>query len=191
MQPNSQNGCVTVFVLALAKFPSMNTIQKGAVVTLSYTLRENDAQGALIQETTADNPLVFLFGFGQLLPDFEKNIEGKKAGDPYAFAIEAENAYGLYDPEGLVDLPLEIFMENGRLLEELLTPGRTLRLQDETGQVHSAIVKSRGLETVRVDFNHPLAGKNLYFTGTILAVRPATEDELAHGHVHGPGGVHH
>jgi FKBP-type peptidyl-prolyl cis-trans isomerase SlyD len=169
----------------------MNTIQKGAVVTLSYTLRENDAQGPLIQETSHDNPLVFLFGFGQLLPDFEKNIEGKKAGDLYAFAIEAENAYGLYDPEGLVDLPLEIFMENGQLLEELLMPGRTLRLQDETGQVHSAIVKGRGLETVQVDFNHPLAGKNLYFTGTILAIRPATEEELAHGHVHGPGGVHH
>lgn len=169
----------------------MDTIQRGAVVTLSYSLRENNSEGLLIQETSPSNPLVFLFGFGQLLPDFERQIEGKKNGDQYAFSIEAENAYGLYDPEGLVELPLEIFMENGRLLDELLTPGHTLRLQDDSGQVHSVIVKGRGLETVQVDFNHPLAGKNLFFSGTILAVRAATEEELAHGHVHGPGGVSH
>ncbi|MCS6979090.1 MAG: peptidylprolyl isomerase [Flavobacteriales bacterium] len=169
----------------------MQTIQKGVVVTLSYTLRENDAQGVIIQETTQENPLVFLFGAGQLLPEFEHNIAGKSQGDEYAFGILAENAYGLYDPEGLVDLPIEIFMEDGRLAEDLLVPGRTLRLQDDAGHVHSAIVKGRGLDTVQVDFNHPLAGKNLYFTGQILSVRQATPDELAHGHVHGPGGVHH
>lgn len=169
----------------------MDTIQRGAVVTLSYSLREDNSEGLLIQETSPSNPLVFLFGFGQLLPDFERQIEGKKNGEQYAFSINAENAYGLYDPEGLVELPLEIFMENGRLLDELLTPGHTLRLQDDSGQVHSVIVKGRSLETVQVDFNHPLAGKNLFFSGTILAVRAATEEELAHGHVHGPGGVSH
>ncbi|MCX7768591.1 MAG: peptidylprolyl isomerase [Flavobacteriales bacterium] len=167
----------------------MIPIMKGTVVTLSYCLRENDEHGTLLQETDTNNPFVFLFGFGHLLPDFEGNIQGLSVGDKFSFTITAERAFGLYDPEGLIDLPLEIFMDQGQLMEHLLEPGQTLHLRDEEGEIHRCTVKKRGLSSVQVDFNHPLAGKNLHFSGEILDVRYASPEELDHGHVHGPGGV--
>jgi len=169
----------------------MLKITKGHVVSLSYVLRQENEVGPIIQETNSENPLVFLFGFGQMLPDFEKNIEGKSIGETYSFGILAENAYGLYDPEGIMDLPIEIFFEEGKLVEDFIIPGKTIRLSDDEGNIHMAVVKGRSINTVQVDFNHPLAGKNLHFSVKILSVREASPDELAHGHVHGPGGVDH
>ena len=166
-------------------------IDKHAVVSLHYKLQEDNESGDLIEETTGGKPLVFLFGVGQMLPSFEENLEGKKAGDKFAFRLESQNAYGPYEPESVVPVPKTIFMVDGKLKEELLVVGNTIPLQDQAGRQLVGKVVEVHEEQVILDFNHPMAGVNLYFSGHIESLRAATESEIEHGHVHGPGGHEH
>jgi FKBP-type peptidyl-prolyl cis-trans isomerase SlyD len=172
-------------------------ITQNSVVSITYALRLNNAEGELVQEVGTDNPLVFLFGAGNLLPAFEDNLDGKQTGDAYAFTLQAEEAYGPVMQEAIVDIPQDVFVIDGKLAEDLITPGNMVNMRDQDGNPLQGKVISRGFSleqgtpTVKVDFNHPMAGQVLHFTGTVVEVRPATESELAHGHVHGPGGHHH
>ena len=161
------------------------------VVSITYKLSEADNRAEVIQQVDADQPLVFLFGVGQLLPKFEENLAGKSTGDSYEFALDHTEAYGPIDTEAVVDIPIDVFVVDGKLAEDMLTIGGMVRLRDQEGRLLQGTVLQRGLETVKVDFNHPMAGKNLYFSGTVTDVREATADEIAHGHVHGEGGHHH
>lgn len=166
-------------------------IAKNAVVSLHYKLQEDNADGDLIEETAGGPPLVFLFGVGQMLPSFEENLEGKKAGDTFAFRLESQNAYGPYEPESVVPVPKNIFEVDGKLQEEILVVGNTIPLQDQSGrQLIGKVVEVQETEVV-LDFNHPMAGTNLYFSGKIESLREATPSEIEHGHVHGPGGHEH
>jgi FKBP-type peptidyl-prolyl cis-trans isomerase SlyD len=90
----------------------------------------------------------------------------------------------------VVDLPLNIF-EGPDVPADILSVGATLPMQDQDGNPMDGRVLEIGAETVKMDFNHPLAGEELHFKGEILEVREATAEELDHGHVHGPGGHHH
>jgi len=166
-------------------------IKANNVVSLHYRLQIGDGNGELVEETFGAEPLTFLFGAGQMIPDFEKNLLGKKAGDEFAFGIRSKNAYGEFNPEAVVVLPMETFMMDGKLAEEFLVPGKTIPMSDQEGNRMNGLVKAVKEDGVEVDFNHPMAGRDLYFTGTIETLRPATDEELAHGHVHGPGGHHH
>lgn len=166
-------------------------IEKNKVVSITYKLSEAGNRAEVIQEVEADQPLVFLFGTGQLLPKFEENLAGKQKGDSYAFELFHTDAYGPLDAEAVVDIPIDVFMVDGKLAEDMLVIGGMVRLRDQEGRLLQGTVLQRGLETVKVDFNHPMAGKDLYFSGTVTDVREATADEIAHGHVHGEGGHHH
>lgn len=166
-------------------------IEKNRVVTLHYKLQEQDATGDLIEETFGSDPLVFLYGAGQMIPEFERQLAGKKAGEPFSFAIDSKNAYGDINQEAIVPVPKSAFVIDGKLAEDLLEVGRTLPMQDDQGNRLQGMVKEVQDEEVVLDFNHPMAGVNLYFTGKIEEVRPATETEIEHGHVHGPGGHEH
>lgn len=166
-------------------------IVKHTVVSLHYRLQEDNAQGELVEETFGSEPLVFLYGVGQMIPEFERQLEGKKAGEEFAFGIVAADAYGEADPEAVVELPMTTFMVDGRLATELLEVGRTIPMADQHGHQLMGTVAEVRAETVVIDFNHPMAGQDLYFTGIVEAVREATAEELDHGHVHGPGGHHH
>jgi FKBP-type peptidyl-prolyl cis-trans isomerase SlyD len=163
-------------------------IEKNTVVTLKYRLTENDINGSLIEEVDESNPFVFLYGQGQLLPDFENNIEGLEPGQTFSFTIAPEDAYGEYTEENIIDVPTSIFMKDGEIDREILFEGNVIPLQDHQGNVFEGTVLEIGLENVKMDFNHPLAGKHLHFEGKVLDVRPATPEEIAHGHVHGPHG---
>lgn len=167
------------------------TIATNKVVTLTYELRENDKNGAVIEVVNADQPFVFLFGSGGLLPEFETNLSGKEAGNIFEFGIEAANAYGEFDDQAMENVPKEIFMIDGKLAEDLLEIDRVINLRNADGHLIRARVVEVGEAEVLLDFNHPLAGVNLFFTGTIVAVRDASEEEITHGHVHGEGGHHH
>ena len=162
-------------------------IQPESVVSLTYDLFVNQEDGseALVESTTPERPLVFLYGAGQMLPKFEENLSTLAAGDTYEFRLTAEEAYGAYDEEAVAGLPLEMF--NGQLPEV----GNVLPLQDNHGNHFQGQVVSITEDSVLVDLNHPMAGQALHFKGSILEVRPATADELAHGHAHGPDGHHH
>lgn len=166
-------------------------IEKNKVVSITYKLSEAGNAGEVIQEVDADQPLVFLFGMGQLLPKFEEHLAGKGKGDTYEFTLAHTDAYGAIETEAVVDIPIDVFMVDGKLAEDMLVVGGMVRLRDQEGRLLQGTVLQRGLETVKVDFNHPMAGKDLHFSGTVTDVREATAEEIEHGHVHGEGGHHH
>ncbi len=166
-------------------------IGKETVVGVHYELRLNDENGALQEKTQEGNPLVFLFGVGQLLPDFENNLENKKVGDKVAFPVPADRAYGVYDPNAVIDLPIAQFMRDGVLQEDLLQVGRVIQLRDNQNRPVQAKIMLVGKESVKMDLNHPMAGKDLHFTVTVDSVRASTKEENEHRHAHGPGGHQH
>lgn len=166
-------------------------IEQNKVVTLSYKLT-NHKTGETIEETNDQNPLVFLYGVGSMIPDFEQNLSGKQIGDSFNFSITSDLAYGTNNPDQIVDLPLSIFVEEGKALDqELFFVGAHVPMSDADGNHLRGVILEINPEAIKMDFNHPLAGVDLHFEGEILKVRDASSDEIAHGHVHGDGGVHH
>lgn len=169
----------------------MLTISENKVVRLTYELSEDSKKDEVIEKVDADQPATFLFGVGGLLPEFEENLFGLKEGDSFKFSIASENAYGPIDPNALVDIPKEAFTIDGKLQDDMLQVGSILPMRDnEDNFLQGRIMELRD-DVVIMDFNHPLAGKDLYFKGTIIDVREATAEEISHGHVHGEGGHHH
>jgi FKBP-type peptidyl-prolyl cis-trans isomerase SlyD len=161
------------------------------VVSMTYKLTEKDADGSLIQEVKKDKPFVFLFGSGFLLPKFEENITGLEAGAKYAFPLETAVAYGPKRDDALMDLDKKIFEIDGKIDENILFVGNDIPMQNDQGQTLMGKVVEITDEKVKMDFNHPLAGLDLYFKGEIIDVREASPEEIEHGHVHGPGGQEH
>jgi FKBP-type peptidyl-prolyl cis-trans isomerase SlyD len=160
------------------------TIKPNSVVALTYDLytTENGAE-VFVEQANEENPLVFLYGTGMMLPRFEENLSGLKSGDTYDFHLTAEDAYGEKDPQAVTELALEMFQEMDK--PEI---GSFLPLQDNQGNQFRALVTEITDAAVVVDLNHPMAGKDLHFKGVILEVREATQDELNHGHAHGIDG---
>jgi FKBP-type peptidyl-prolyl cis-trans isomerase SlyD len=165
-------------------------ISKNAVVSLTYTLRADHAGGEILQVADEQQPLEFLFGHGQLLPAFEHNINGLIKGNDYAFTLTDEEGYGPFDPESILDVDREVFGQ-GPEADEILFEGNVIPLQDDQGRRFEGRIMRIGDNSVKMDFNHPLAGKTLHFSGRIMEVRAATPEEVSHGHVHGPHGHHH
>jgi len=161
-------------------------IEPQHVVSLTYDLYvDQDGTETLTESATQEQPLTFLFGAGQMLPKFEENLSSLSTGDAYEFRLAAGDAYGEYDEEAVANLPKEMFQ--GTEIPEI---GSILPLQDNNGNRFQAQVVSIAEDSVIVDLNHPMAGQELHFKGSILNVRPATEEELSHGHAHGPDGHH-
>lgn len=166
-------------------------IAPNKVVSVHYTLTEDTADGQLVESTDGQEPLAFIYGVGMMIPDFEKNLVGMKAGDKFAFGIAAANAYGEYDDTALVEVPKNAFETDGKIPDGLLEVGNMLPLTDQEGNHFQGMVAHVGSSTVKIDFNHPMAGVDLFFTGHVEGVRDAEAAELEHGHVHGAGGHHH
>jgi len=161
-------------------------IEPQHVVSLTYNLYvDQDGTENLVEKTTEEQPLTFLYGAGQMLPRFEENLSTLSTGDAFDFRLPAADAYGEYDDEAVANLPKEMF--EGQDLPEI---GSLLPLQDNQGNHFQGQVVSVVEDAVIVDLNHPMAGQELHFTGNILNVRPATPEELSHGHAHGADGHH-
>jgi FKBP-type peptidyl-prolyl cis-trans isomerase SlyD len=170
------------------------TIDNKTVVSVNYRLMVSSegSEMELVEETSAERPFVFLFGVGNLLEEFEGHLRGLKSGDSFDFTISPENGYGLNTPENVVRIPMAAFVAEGEELDtEMVTPGNFLPMVDDQGNQMQGLVLEVGPEFVTMDFNHPLAGKNLHFSGSVNEIREASAEELAHGHVHGPGGHQH
>lgn len=161
------------------------------VVSMSYTLRENSKSGDIIQEVHDDRPFVYLFGMGGLLPAFKANLDGLAKGDSFEFVLNKEDAYGIPSSENILRLDKKVFEVEGHFDEELIKVGEVIPMEDEQGRPLSGKIVEIGDDYVTVDFNHPLAGMDLFFEGKILDIRDATDEELSHGHAHGPEGHHH
>ena len=168
-------------------------IGQNKIVSVTYRLESSQGGNSpsFVEETDASQPLVFLFGAGQLIPEFEKNLEGLTSGKEFSFAIQSENAYGDVDEEAVVTVGNEMFKVDGVLDLEVLRIGNMVPLLDREGNQLMAKILSMADDTVTLDFNHPLAGHDLHFKGTVVNVREATSEELDHGHAHGEGGHHH
>ncbi len=164
-------------------------IENKKVVSLHYVLT---VEGDLIEQTSNDNPFVFLYGAGNMLPLFEQNLSKLKVGDSFDFSIDAKNGYGEFAEDHVISIPLEAFRKpDGEIDYEALVVGNELPMTDHEGNRLNGIVEEITETHVRMDFNHPLAGSVLHFKGEVLDIRDASSEELSHGHVHGPGGHHH
>jgi FKBP-type peptidyl-prolyl cis-trans isomerase SlyD len=163
-------------------------VAKDKVVSLSYELKVN---GEVVDSADAQNPLEFLYGRGMLLPRFEQNIDNLAQGDVFQFSIPCAEGYGEVEEEAVVELPKSIFEIEGKVDEELLVVGKRLPMLDNEGHSLFGTVLEIQPDHVVMDFNHPLAGADLHFTGKVEVIRDASAEELAHGHVHGHGHDHH
>ncbi len=166
-------------------------VGKNKVVTLTYKLQENDENGKILQEVDENRPFVHLFGVGTLLPAFEANLNNLEPEESFQFAIGAADAYGVKSDEAIIELDKSIFEIDGVVDENLLFVGNKIVMQDQNGNPIEGIVLEIRDNNVLMDFNHPLAGQDIYFSGKILDVRDATAEELEHGHVHEEGGHQH
>lgn len=162
-------------------------VEDKKVVSIIYELRKNKKDGEVVESLSEDQPLVFLFGSGNLLPKFEENLEGLKPGDSFEFSLKSADAYGEVQSNAIVDVPRSIFQVDGNEDPNLLKIGNTIPMLDREGNRLNGTVKEIGEETVKMDFNHPMAGEDLFFSGKITDIRDANEDELHHGHVHSSG----
>ena len=156
-------------------------VSKDKVVAVSYELH---VEGKLADKAESSAPLEYIHGTGMLLPKFEAALEGKEPGDAFAFTLTPQEGYGEFNPAALVRLSLDAFKMEGRLMTEFLVVGRTLPMLNGEGQVVQGTITEIGEDHVVMDFNHPMAGKTLDFTGHIESVREASARELAEG-LHG------
>lgn len=163
------------------------SINSNTVVSLTYELHTTTPEGqqVFVEKANEDQPLVFLFGVGMMLPKFEEHLLGLNVGDEYSFELSPADGYGEIDATAHVDLPIDMFKDAGG---DLPNVGDVIPLQDNQGNQFRAGVTSISETQISVDLNHPMAGKNLIFAGKILTVREATPDELNHGHAHGADG---
>jgi FKBP-type peptidyl-prolyl cis-trans isomerase SlyD len=159
------------------------SISPDQVVSIHYTLR--DDTGEVIDRSAEGEPLAYLHGRGQLIPGLERELTGREAGDRLEVKIAPAEGYGEYDRELVQQVPRRALKGVGQL-----RVGLRLQAQTQDGPRAVTVTQLNG-DMVTLDGNHPLAGKTLHFQVEVAAVRAATEEELAHGHVHGAGGHHH
>lgn len=153
-------------------------------VALSYELK---VDGELVEKVTAEAPLQFVYGAGFLLPKFEAQLKGLGKGDSFAFRLASDDAYGPVMQEAVVELPKEVFMVDGQIEDGLLEIGNQLPMSDNQGNRLVGVVKAVDGDKVTMDFNHPMAGKDLEFSGTVVEVREATPEDMMPAHACGEG----
>jgi FKBP-type peptidyl-prolyl cis-trans isomerase SlyD len=158
-------------------------VEKNKVVSLSYELK---VRGETVEKVGTDSPLMFLFGAGNLLPKFEENLNGLKTDEGFDFELVSADAYGPVNEEAIVDVPMQAFSVDGEVDQGLLKVGNNIPMLDQSGNRLNGVVIKFDEEYVTMDFNHPLAGDDLHFSGTVVEIRDASADELEHGHVHSP-----
>lgn len=156
-------------------------ISTNKFVSLSYDLYvgEDGEEKELMERATPEQPLDFICGTNSMLEAFEKNLDGLGEGDTFDFVLTSDQAYGEYDDEHVVDLPRNIFEVDGKLDEDVIFEGNTVPMMDANGNRLNGSVVSVDDETIKMDFNHPLAGEILNFVGKVLSVREASPEEIA------------
>lgn len=156
---------------------------------VSYQLFVDGEQGLeIMEEATKDRPFQFITGFGVALDAFEQQVIDLEKGATFDFSIPQEQAYGDYNDDLVLDLDRDVFSINGHFDHEHIYEDAVIPLQNEEGQRFYGRVVEIGEEKVKVDLNHPLAGENLTFKGTILENREATAKEIEHLVAHMSGG---
>ena len=149
------------------------------MVTLTYDLRVDDEKGEVVEQATEAQPLEFLYGAGVMLPKFESHLAGLRQGEPFTIKLGKRDAYGEVNNEAIVELPKHVFLVEGKFDDELIKVGNTVPMMSSNGQRLNGLVLEVSDETIKMDFNHPLAGEDLFFAGKVLSVREASDEEVA------------
>jgi FKBP-type peptidyl-prolyl cis-trans isomerase SlyD len=152
-------------------------VEDGQVVSMTYTLQ---VEGQVVDSSDGNEPLEFLQGVGNIIPGLERELYGMAIGESKQVIVVAVDAYGEFDEDAIVEVPKAEFPAD--IPVEI---GTELQVHGQDGETMYGHISQVGEETVQLDFNHPLAGKELQFSVTIAALRPASDEELLHGHVHG------
>ena len=150
-------------------------VEANKMVGVDYTLT---VDGKIADQSRPGQPLEFIFGTGMLLPKFEAAILGKEPGERVEFTLEPKDGYGELIEGAIVDLPKNIFMIDGKIADEMLFVGSQIPMSDAQGNRMMGVVKEVGDETVKMDFNHPMAGKTLNFAVEVVSVRDVTPEDL-------------
>ncbi len=159
-------------------------IEKGNVVGIDYSLHLGDGQ--VVDRSDPGDPLTYLHGEGQIVPGLESALEGLAVGDSRQVVVAPADGYGEHDPRGVQEVPRTAFPPDFK--PEV---GMELTAQGPQGEPVPFSIREVKLESVVIDLNHPLAGKTLHFDVTVREVRPASDEEKAHGHAHGAHGHDH
>lgn len=159
-------------------------IGQNKVITMNYTLK--DEEGNVIQSTDNANPFRFLSGNKQILPKLEEEINNMIIGSKKNVKIPSTEAYGEYTEQALQQVNKNNFPKDIDL-----QVGMEFMANSPDGHQMPFVVKDIKEEEITIDFNHPLAGKDLEFEVELVDIRDATVEEMQHGHVHGEGGHHH
>ena len=161
---------------------SKDTVQDGLVVSMEYSLH---VDGEQLDTSDGQGPLQFLVGYGNIISGLESEMMGMKIGDSKKVVVQPEDGYGEFDEEAFMDVPHDQFPK-----EMPVEVDAELTVRDDEGHARYARVESIEGDTVRLDFNHPLAGAELHFDVKVVALREPSEEELEHGHVHEEGHHH-
>jgi FKBP-type peptidyl-prolyl cis-trans isomerase SlyD len=158
-------------------------IAANCVVSIQYKL--TDDAGEILDSSDDGEPMVYLHGAGNLIPGLEKALAGKSAGDSFNVTIQPEDGCGVVNEDLIQTVPRSHF---GAV--DTIEPGMRFEASGEDGQTQLIVVTDVAEDEITVDGNHPLAGEVLHFDVGVEEVRTATDEELSHGHAHGPGGHH-
>jgi FKBP-type peptidyl-prolyl cis-trans isomerase SlyD len=151
-------------------------VDKDTVVSLDYTLR---VDGVVVDSSEKSEPIQFIQGHGHIIPGLENQLYGMQIGEQKQVSVSASDGYGEVDKSAFADVPRDEFPP-----DIPLKTGIGLQLRDQDGNVMEGYISEVGEKSVRLDFNHPLAGKDLDFSIEVVGLRNATAEELSHGHIH-------
>jgi FKBP-type peptidyl-prolyl cis-trans isomerase SlyD len=154
-------------------------IGNNKLVSVIYELREGDSNGRVIETVEKSRPLNFIFGTGRLLPAFESNLGTLSKGDGFGFLLNAADAYGERREEMIVNVPISIFRNEGKIDESICYVGNSVPMMDSTGNPLEGMISEISETFVRMDFNHPMSGVDLWFTGNVIDVSEPSVGELA------------
>jgi FKBP-type peptidyl-prolyl cis-trans isomerase SlyD len=154
------------------------------VVSLDFVMRLDDGQ--VVGQTPDGEPLQYLQGQGEILPGLEAALYGMEIGEEKSIDVSPADGFGEYDPEHFAEVPRDSIPDDVDVVE-----GNDLLVQNTDNEdIYQAIIVEVGADSVKLDFNHPLAGNALHFDVKVVDIRPASAEELSHGHAHTPGHEH-
>lgn len=153
-------------------------IDNNTVALVAYKINTNTPDGDMIEFADEKNPRSMIFGYEKVIPGFERNMIGKVEGESFNFQLLPEEAFGEYRQDMIVDVPKSAFVVDGELKEELIYINNEISMMDNHGNPMKGKIVEVNAESVKMDFNHPLAGKKLFIVGNVLNVRPITQDDL-------------
>lgn len=149
-------------------------------VTVAYELYTDNDKGIheLVEKAPIEHPFQFISGLGIALDSFESKILALAEGETFDFVLKVDEAYGPYEQDHVIELPKETFAINGRFDKDMVYPGAVLPLVNADGMRFQGLVLELKDNTVIIDLNHPLAGKDLHFKGQVVTMRDATNEEI-------------